>query len=98
MRTVVWLLRSLAYCILSYKDVGAVREIATHERFLLCVMIGWSSLQLRHCFLQSSYESNLIEGGTAAAVEKFGRKAQGSAIYQFRCTAIKVIFECSVYA
>ena len=66
--------------------MGAMREIATHERFLSCVMMGWSSSQLRHCFLQPSYVSNLIYG--VAAVEEFGRKVQGSAVYQFRSTAM----------
>ena len=87
-RTVVWLLQSLAYCILSDENVDAVRKIATHERCLSYVMIHWSRLQLRHCSLQPSYVSNLIHGVAAADVEQFGRKAQGSAVYQFCCTAM----------
>ena len=51
-RTMVWLLQSPAYCILSYKDLGVVSEIATHKRFLLCMIIGWSSSHLCHHFLQ----------------------------------------------
>ena len=41
------------------------------------------SSQLHYCFLQLSYISicNLIYGVAATAVEKFGRKVQGSAVY-----------------
>ena len=33
-RTMVWLLQSPAYCILSYKDIGAMGQIAPHEKSL----------------------------------------------------------------
>ena len=62
MRTMVRLLQSPSYCILLYEDMGAVRKVATHKRFLLHMMIDWSSLQLLHCFIQPSYVSNLICG------------------------------------
>ena len=78
--------------------MGATREIAAYERSLFHVMMGWSSLQCRHCFLQPSYIGNLIYGvASAAAVEEFDRKAQGSAIYQFCSTAMKIILKCRAY-
>ena len=91
-------LQSPAYCILSYKNVSAVREIAAHERCLSRVMTGWSSLQLPYCFLQLNYVSYSIYGVAAAAVEEFGKKAQGSTVYQFCCTAMKIILKCRAYA
>ena len=82
-RTVVRLLQSSSYCILLYKDVGSTGEVATYQRFLSCMMIGWSIPQLFHRFLQPSYVSNLNYGVASAALEEFGRKPQGSAVYQF---------------
>ena len=96
-RTVVWSLQSLLYCILSYKDVGAMREITVHERSLSHVMMDWGSLQLCLRFLQPSYVSNLIHGVAAAAMEELGRKVQGSAVHRFCCTAMKIILECRAY-
>ena len=99
--TMAWLLQNLVYSILSYKDVVAVRQIAAHERSLSCVMTGWSSSQLHHCFLQPSYIStctcNLIYVVAAVAVEEFGRKAQTSAVYQFCCTPMycRSFFVCT---
>ena len=80
--------------------MGATREIAAHERSLLRVMIGWSSSQFRHRFLQPSYVSNLIYGVASVAVEEFSRKAQGSVIYMYQlCSiAMKIILECRAYA
>ena len=97
-RSVEWLLQGLMYCVLLYKDVGAMREITAHKRALSRVMTGWSSLQLRHHFCQFSYVSNLIYGVAAPAVEEFSRKVQGSVIYQFCCTAMKIILKCHAYA
>ena len=87
------------YCILSYKDMGATREIAAHERSLFHVMMGWSSLQFCHCSLQPSYVGNLIYGvASSAAVEEFGGKEKGSAIYHFCSTAMRIILKCRAYA
>ena len=97
-RTVVWLFQKQVYCILSYKDMGAAGEIIAHKRSLFHVVMGWSSLQFRHRFLEPGYVGTLIYGVASYAVEEFGGRAQGSAIHQFYSNAMKIVLKCHAYA